>query len=333
MRFFICTFVLAALLGCDDETSSTPATAVSSTSAATSGSGGDGTGGNPSEGGAGGMSYEGVDPIEGAPDVELVQGGFSFTEGTVWLASLGVLRFSDIPANRIHEYDQANGMVTIWREPSGNTNGNAVMPNGDIVMCEQQGRRVSRSPAAGAPMPTTLADAFRGGTFNAPNDVIARSDGTIYLTDPTYGLQGPPDIPFRGVFRVTPNGEVMLVDDMHAQPNGIALSPDEGTLYVTDSEAGGLFSYPVATDGSTSPGTELINAAPSDGMAVDDAGNLYLTTAMGVEVYRDDGTPWGVIDVPEQPANCAFGGADRKTLFITARTGLYQVPLNVPGKP
>ena len=161
-----------------------------------------------------------------------------------------------------------------------------------------------------------------------------RSDGTVYFTDPTYGLGGgTQEIPFQGVFRVTPARDVTLVDDTFSQPNGIALSPDETKLYVSDSQAGGLFVYDVAPDGSTGPGSMLIDADPSDGMAVDDAGNLYLTTGAGIEVYDDAGVLWGVLAVPEQPANCAFGGTDRRTLFITARTGLYRVELAVPGKP
>lgn len=285
------------------------------------------------QGGTGG-SYEGVDPIAGIADVELVQGGFEFTEGTVWLPALGVLRFSDIPASTIHELDPGTDMISVWRNPSGNTNGNALAPNGDIVMCEHSGRRVSRSPSAGAPAPVLVAGDYQGMTLNSPNDAIVRSDGQVYFTDPTYGLEGgPQEIPWQGVYRVTTQGEVILVGDEYGQPNGIALSPDETKLYVSDSQDGGLFVYDVAADGSTGARMQLIDIGGSDGMAVDDAGNLYLTTGAGVEVFRDDGTPWGVIDVPEVPANCTFGGADRKTLFITARTGLYRVELNVPGLP
>lgn len=264
---------------------------------------------------------------------ELIQGGFSFTEGTVFLPDLGVLRFSDIPASEILELELAGDTISVWRPNSAATNGNALAPNGDLIMCEHQGRRVSRSPA-GAPSPVTVADRYQSLRFNSPNDAIVRSDGTVYFTDPTYGLGGgTQEIQFQGVFRVTPAGDVTLVDDTFSQPNGIALSPDETKLYVSDSQAGGLFVYDVAPDGSTGPGSMLIDADPSDGMAVDDAGNLYLTTGAGIEVYDDTGVLWGVLAVPEQPANCAFGGPDRRTLFITARTGLYRVELAVPGKP
>lgn len=321
---------IAAAVACGSDTDTSAASSTSATASVGSSSGGGGTGATSSVGAGG---YQEIDPLAGTGQVELVQGGFSFTEGPVWLPTLGMLRFSDIPASRIHEYDPASGMVTTWREPSANTNGNGLGPNGEMLMCEHAGRRVSRSPATGAPAPTTVADNLAGDAFNSPNDVIARSDGTVYFTDPTYGLTGMQQIAFQGVFRVAPGGQVAVVDDTHAQPNGIALSPDETRLYVSDSEAGGLRVYDVAPDGSTGMPTELIAAASSDGMAVDDAGNLYLTTAAGVEVYRPDGSAWGVLAVPEQPANCTFGSADRRTLFITARTGLYRITLNIPGKP
>ncbi len=338
-----------ALFGCGDDTSSGGAGGSggdggSSTTGEGAGAqgGGGASGGAPSTGGAGpggggaggeGASFVGVDPIDGVAATELIQGGFGFTEGTVWMPALGVLRFSDIPNSVIHELDPATDAITDWRAPSANTNGNAVGPTGDIFMAEHADRRVSKS-APNTPAPTNVADEYMGMAFNSPNDVIVRSDGQVYFTDPTYGLGGATaEIPWRGVYRVDLGGVVHLVGDEYAQPNGIALSPDETKLYVSDSEDGGLFVYDVAADGSTGERTLLIDADPSDGMAVDDAGNLYLTTGAGVEAYAADGTPWGTITVGEQPANCTFGGADRRTLYITARTGLYRVDLNVPGLP
>lgn len=341
---FVAGFLVVASFGCGDDSSAggnggggaPVAGGGGEASDGGAGAGGAPSGGAPSGGGGEGGSFEGVNPIpDGGASATLIQGDYEFTEGTVYLPALGVLRFSDIPGNQIFELDvEGDGSIEVWRAESANTNGNALAPNGDIVMCEHGGRRIARSPAAGAPAPVAVATEFEGDAFNSPNDAIVRSDGTIYFTDPTYGLEGrPQEIPFQGVFGVTPGGEVFLVSDDFQQPNGIGLSPDESTLYVADSQAGGLVAFPVMADGSAGVGTPLIPSGPTDGIAVDDAGNLYLTTANGVEVYAADGTSWGTITVPEQPANCAFGGADRKTLFITARTGLYSVDLVVPGLP
>jgi gluconolactonase len=342
MRFQF-LFLGAALLGACGDDSTTPAGGGSAggndpVGAGPQGAGpGDGGGGSPSTGGNGGEggsggSFENVDPIAGIDAVTEIQGGFQFTEGPVWLAALGVLRFSDIPATDILELDPLSGEITVWRPDSQGTNGNAVGTDGDMLMAEHIGRRISRSPAD-VPTPTTVASEYMEASLNSPNDLIVRSDGNIYFTDPTYGLgKDPSELGFQGVFRIA--GDIVsVVDDSLAQPNGIALSPDQSKLYASDSQDGGLFVYDVMNDGSTGPGTMLIDADPSDGMAVDDAGNLYLTTNAGVEVYKSDGTPWGVIPVPQQPANCAFGGADRRTLYITARTSLYSVELNVPGLP
>ncbi len=160
-----------------------------------------------------------------------------------------------------------------------------------------------------------------------------KQDGNLYFTDPAYG--GNPNVlGFQGVFRVAPGGGLSLVVDDMTAPNGIALSPDETVLYVTDSEDDYVRRWDVAPDGTPSNPQKLMDTANGpDGMAVDVAGHLYVTTQKGVEVYLPDGSLHDTISVPEQPANCTFGGADKRTLYITARTSLYRVELNLPGLP
>lgn len=320
-------------------------TSVTSTSnAGTGGAGGEaatttGTTTTAGSGGAGGEggsapSWEGVDPLEGAGEVEPVASGFSFVEGPLWLPSLGVLRWSDIPPQRIHQL-AAGDVVSTWREDSGRSNGLALVPGEDrMIACEGGARRIAVSPLD-APDFTLVADRFEGSRFNAPNDAIVRADGTIFMTDPDYGLPAQDhEIGFNGVYRIDGAGVVHLVDDGRVLPNGIALSPDETILYVADNGASELWSYAVADDGATSEGALLTATEPGpDGMTVDDGGNLYVTTSAGIDVRHADGTPWGVIPIPETPANCAFGGPDRNVLYVTARTGLYRVQLTIPGPP
>ena len=176
-----------------------------------------------------------------------------------------------------------------------------------------------------------------GRAFNSPNDIAVRSDGTVYFTDPPYGLAGrPQEIPFLGVYRVSPTGDVSVewMSSSNSQrPNGIVLSPDESVLYLADTDDGVVRRFDVASDGSLSgEDTFVASARGADGMAVDTAGNLFVAAGPGVLVFAPDGTMWGVINVPEQPANVGFGDADLRTLYITARTTLYRVQLMVPGR-
>lgn len=341
-RLSVLALVACSLAACSDDGDAGGAAGSGGSAGSAAGAGGSagsggsagGTGGSAGSsagaGGSAGSAGAPVDPIAGIGPVEEVGGGFTFTEGPVWFASSGKLLFTDIPQNRIHELTPPSA-ITIFREPSGNANGLGIDPDGLLVACEHSGRRVSRTLAGGTVQ--TIADAYQGDSLNSPNDVIVKSDGNLYFTDPTYG-GNPNEIGFQGVFRVNPSGAISLVADDMTAPNGIALSPDESALYVTDSEDDFLRRYDVASDGSVSGGEKIADTANApDGMAVDDAGYLYLATAAGIEVYESDGTLHGTIDVPQQPSNCTFGGADRKTLYITARTALYRVELNLPGKP
>jgi gluconolactonase len=275
------------------------------------------------------VDWSKVNPLEGSPKVEKVVGGFGFTEGTTWNAAGGFLLFSDIPNNKIHKLVPPN-TVSVFRADSGKSNGLQFDGAGRLFTAEHWNRRLARTDVDGKIV--VLADKFGGQLLNSPNDVIVRSDGNVYFTDPDYGLEGRPrGVDKRGVYRIDPKGELTRFDTAMNQPNGIALSPDESVLYVADSASPNVWKWNVAADGSVSGRTKFADSN-SDGMAVDDAGNVYLTSG-GVKVLKPGGGSWGTISVPEGPANCAFGGPDRKTLYIAARTSIYRVTLAVPGKP
>lgn len=296
----------------------------------TGGGGAGGGGGNGGTAGAGGSMVK-INPLDGSGTVEKVEGNFMFTEGPQWIPAKGTLLFTDIPANRIYEF-KAPAAFTTFREPSGNSNGLAIDKAGLLYACEHSGRRISKTDANG--MVTTVVDNYQGKKLNSPNDLIIRDDGNLYFTDPPYGLANPNDseLGYQGVFRVTPNGVLELITSDMSRPNGIVLSPDQKILYVADTSNGELRAYPLAADGTPGTMTKFAtSSANPDGMAIDDQGNLFVTTTAGVEAFAPDGTLWGAIAVPEKPSNCAFGDGDRKTLYITARTSLYRVQLKVTG--
>ncbi len=278
--------------------------------------------------------WTGIGPLMGRGDVEKVRGGFTFTEGPVWIASKGLLLFTNMPADAIHQL-QPPATVTVFRMPSGKSNGLGLDAQGRLIASEHDNRRVSRTLADGTVV--TVADRWQGKRLNSPNDNITRSDGTIYFTDPPYGVPAGQarELDFQGVFRVDPAGTLHLESLDMNRPNGVALSPDEKTLYVADTEDGLVRKFPVRPDGSLGPPTMFVpsTGGGGDGMAMDDGGNLYVTTNAGVMVYKPNGMTWGTIPVPEVSTNCTFGGADRKTLYITAPTSLYRVTLGVPGLP
>ena len=268
--------------------------------------------------------------------LERLATGFQFTEGPVWNVSEGSLLFSDIPANRIYKWSPDEG-VTVFRDPSGNSNGLTYDKKSRLIACEHGNRRVSRIEKDGSY--TVLADKFRGKRLNSPNDVIVKSDGTIYFTDPPYGIKPEEqELPFQGVFRFKPKTEklTLLVDDFN-KPNGLAFSSDEKVLYIADSsELRHVRAFDVNRDGTLSNGrlfAEIRSDLPGspDGMKVDVEGHLYVSAAGGVWVFSDEGEHLGVIKTPEIPANCAFGDRQWKSLYITARTSLYQIRLNVSG--
>jgi len=274
------------------------------------------------------------DPFDGIGDVEMVQGGFSFLEGPHWRAADGVLLFTDIPENTIHALTPPSS-VAVFRMPSDNANGLGTDAAGQLLAAEHGARRVSRTLADGTV--ETVVERYMGDRLNSPNDLAVRADGTIYFTDPPYGLMGRMrEVAFNGVYRVAPDGSLTAewMGPTESRPNGVSLSADQGTLYVVDTNAGLVRAYDVAADGSLSGERDFVTDTPgADGMAVDETGNLYVTTSNGVQAYSRDGTSWGTIVVPMQPANCGFGDDDYQTLYITARTTLYRVRIAIRGLP
>ena len=282
---------------------------------------------------SGGPDGPAVDPLIGVGQVTMVGSGYTFTEGPQWRAATGDFLFSDIQGNTIYRWT-GTGAPVVFRTPSGNSNGLAVDTTGTLLACEHGTRRVSRGDGANG---TLVVERFEGLRLNSPNDVTVRGDGTIYFTDPPYGIQAAQrELAFMGVFRIAPGGAVTAEHRgaLTDRPNGIALSPDASLLYVGDSEAHLVRVFDVAGDGSLSGRrTFTATASTPDGRAVDAAGNLFVTTSSGVEVYAPSGTRWGTLPVPMQPSNVAFGGAGDRTLLITARSAVYRVDLAGPGLP
>lgn len=256
--------------------------------------------------------------------VETIAEGFQFTEGPVWLPS-GILLFSDIPADTIYRADK-----TVFRKPSGKSNGLTLDGEGRLIACEHWNRRVTRADKDGGI--TVVADRYDGKKLNSPNDVVVRSDGTVFFTDPPYGLEGrQAELAFRGVYAVSPDGRIRLLTDEFKTPNGLAFSPDEKTLYIGDSGEGFVRAYDVAKDGTLTNGRLFCRIPVPDGMKVDNRGRLWCTAEDGVRVFDPTGEHVGTVAFPQPPANCAFGDEDGKTLYVTARTGVYKVRCAVEG--
>lgn len=296
-----------------------------------------------------------ANPLPPNPTVEAVRAtGVAFAEGPTWFEDRGELLFTDIPLSTIWRLVPPSTFEVFRKQAGTKSNGLAAAPDGSLIACEHQPRRVTRTQGTGAP--TVVADRWPGadgtkaGRLNSPNDVVVRSDGTIYFTDPSWGLDGnngTKELDFTGVYRVSPAGEIALVDKTLSQPNGIALSPDENLLYVATIFASpgpdAVRRYAVNADGSVGPGEVFLNVG-SDGLAVDQAGNVYITAGPVVRVFDPDGKEWGSITVPKPPTNMTFGDADLKTLYITGNTGtsggnqpngggIYRVRMQVPGLP
>ncbi len=274
-----------------------------------------------------------VNPLDDIGEVELVADGFNFTEGPTWRAATETLLFSDLFGNTIYELTPPDS-VSVFRENSSLANGLASDADGLLITAETLSRRVSRTLEDGTVV--DLVSDYMGDRFHSPNDIVVRSDGTIYFTDPPFVLE-PEDreIGFNGVFRV--DGDNSITAEWEGaeatRPNGLVLSPDESVLYVADTSAG-IMAFDVAERGELSTERTLVAEVPgADGMAIDAAGNLFVAAADGVRVYDPEGQLWGTIEMPDgsSPANCTFGGADARRLFITAQESLFEVTLANPG--
>jgi sugar lactone lactonase YvrE len=273
--------------------------------------------------------------------LERVAGGFTFTEGPVWRGD--DLLFSDIPNSRTVRYRPLpeGPEITTFRNPTGNANGLTLDLEGNLIACEHSTRRVSRVDAKGDVQ--TLADAFEGKRLNSPNDVVVRSDGKVFFTDPPYGLRNlseGKEQPHNGVYRIDPDGSLHLLVDDFELPNGLAFSPDEKTLYVDDSRHSHIRAFDVQADGSLSGGRVLaeLKGKPdergvADGMKVDSEGNIYCTGPGGVWVVSSLGRVLGRIVMPEITANLAWGDADCRSLYLTGSTSVYRLRMGVPGIP
>jgi gluconolactonase len=266
-----------------------------------------------------------------APNAELkkLAGDMMFTEGPVWMPG-GFLVFSDIPANELKKWNARDG-VTTFRKPSQNANGNTVDRQGRLISAEHTGRRISMTEADGTVK--TVVDQHADRKLNSPNDVAIKSDGTVWFTDPTYGLPRGQQKEQDGnyVYRFDPKTRrtTAVVKDFD-MPNGIAFSPDERKLYVADSgRPRHIRVFDVASDGSVNGGQVFckIDKGGPDGIRVDANGRVWSSAGDGVQIFGTDGKLVGRILVPESPANLCFGGTDGRTLFITARKSLYSIPV------
>ena len=297
-----------------------------------------------------GTGFEVLDPefeacFIGHARVERLWTGARWSEGPVWFAAGRYLLWSDIPNNRILRWDETDGSVSTFRAPSNNANGHTVDRQGRLVSCEHLTRRVTRTEHDGSL--TVIADRFEGKRLNSPNDLVVSSDGSVWFTDPSYGImmdyegnRADSEIGACHVYRVAPTGEIAAVATDYIKPNGLAFSPDERLLYIADTGGTHMPGGPrhirrhlVGADGSLSGGDVIADCSNGffDGFRLDDAGRIWTSAADGVHCLAQDGRLIGKVHIPEIVANVCFGGPKLNRLFICGTTSLYSVFLNVNG--
>ena len=282
-----------------------------------------------------------LDLVDSEAQVEQIGTGCLFTEGPIWNVESNFLLFSDIPADQIKMWTPDSG-ITTFRQPSGQSNGLTYDKQERLIACEHANRRVSRTELDGTV--TTLVSHYEGKKLNSPNDIVVKSDGSIYFTDPPYGLkaeygeEGGAELDFQGVYRLSADGQqlTLLVDDFE-RPNGLCFSPDESILYIDDTTRMHVRAFDVQADGTITKdrvfAVEKGEHGAPDGMKVDQQGNVYLTGPQGIWIFDPEARHLGVIQVPEGAANLGWGGENWQTLFITARSSIYQIQLKVSGIP
>lgn len=269
-------------------------------------------------------------------EVETVQEGYMFTEGPAWEPTSGNLYFSDIPNTAIHRLS-VDGELTKFTGDSKHTNGIFFAADGRMLACQMDGQVVSYDISTG--QAKVLADKYDGKRFNAPNDLVIDMVGGIYFTDPLFRAPEPLPQGIQAVYYIAADGTVTRATEHIAAPNGIGLSPDGKRLYVIPSQQAEMLVYDVDGPGKLTAGRTLCrvkqpegqDSTGGDGMAMDVEGNLYITTHLGVEIVSPEGQHRGLVPFPQQPANVTFAGPDRKTMYVTARTGLYRVAMPIAG--
>lgn len=297
-----------------------------------------------------GTGFEAITPefnacIIGHARVERLWTGARWSEGPAWFAAGRYLVWSDIPNNRIMRWDETDGSVSVFRQPSNNTNGNTVDPQGRLVSCEHLTRRVTRTEHDGSI--TVIADSYQGKRLNSPNDVVVKSDGSVWFTDPSYGIlmdyegdRAESEIGACHVYRVDPGtGTVEAVATDFIKPNGLAFSPDESELYVADTGIthdpegpAHIRRFTLAPDGKSLSGGAVFAECTNgvfDGFRFDRDGRIWSSAADGVHCLNRSGELIGKVTIPELVGNVCFGGPKRNRLFIAGTTSLYSVFLNV----
>ncbi|MEW2393483.1 SMP-30/gluconolactonase/LRE family protein [Streptomyces venezuelae] len=276
--------------------------------------------------------------------LEQLYGGCRWAEGPLYLPAWRQLVWSDIPNDRLLRWDESTGAVSVFRSPAGHVNGNTLDREGRLISCEQGNRRVTRTEPDGRI--TVLAERYEGKRLNSPNDAVVRSDGSVWFSDPDFGItsdyeghRAEPEIDGLNVYRIDPStGEVRLVADGFGGPNGLVFSPDERQLYVSDTRGGCIRVFDVREDGTLSDGKVFAEAKDDvsrfDNIRFDDGGRLWAAAIEGgVHCYDPDGTLIGRLRVPEPVSNIAFGGPKNNRLFITATSSLYSLVMSVTGLP